>query len=590
MPLSREVLDELMDENLTTEFGDTGSAFKAALDESYAPISGSTAYAPAEVGGKAPVRKDELVFNVKDYGALGNGVANDTAAINSAKSAALAVGGGVVYFPHGTYIASGILIGPRITYRGADRNTIIKPPTGDGNTFVFGMPTGPVVHAYIENLRIIANGNAGQRGIWMKGLTANGTLPAGWWWGGMKQVTVENFASDNIWLQGTGTTGAIGIHQFLTFEDVVSYPSSATGAALRISGLVGQVTVIGGEFDGPGQAVGTTNTTNVWITREVNDSLANVSVSAPYAINFEGSTIQSNKDGVYVDLARSVNFNGCYFENVDRSITANGAIVEAHGCTFANAAKAANLDGTGYAVGSTNSSKVSVRGGSITGNVDKHFVGDATNGGLVVQDVHGASPSVTTGMTPSISINGSNAITVVGSTKTCNVVSSATSLKTITSSHAPGEVFHIRATGGPVILDTGGNINLAGLGTPFTIQAGWTISLLRIDLGGTWIATGASAPFGGSRRVKLVSATTQTLDFTAAMWSFTGSTATTWTLPTLSTSIGNEYLIKNRGSADITLQRAGSDNLYTTTAATSITITPGNSARIVNDGGYWSVL
>ena len=41
------------------------------------------------------------VFNVThpDYGAVGNGIANDTTAINAASAAASAAGGGVVYFP-----------------------------------------------------------------------------------------------------------------------------------------------------------------------------------------------------------------------------------------------------------------------------------------------------------------------------------------------------------------------------------------------------------------------------------------------------------------------------------------------------------
>ena len=43
-------------------------------------------------------------YNVKDYGALGNGVADDTAAINLAISAANTAGGGVVYVPAGTYL------------------------------------------------------------------------------------------------------------------------------------------------------------------------------------------------------------------------------------------------------------------------------------------------------------------------------------------------------------------------------------------------------------------------------------------------------------------------------------------------------
>jgi hypothetical protein len=43
-------------------------------------------------------------YNVNDYGAVGNGVADDTAAINAAISAANTAGGGVVYIPQGTYL------------------------------------------------------------------------------------------------------------------------------------------------------------------------------------------------------------------------------------------------------------------------------------------------------------------------------------------------------------------------------------------------------------------------------------------------------------------------------------------------------
>lgn len=47
-------------------------------------------------------------YNVKDYGALGNGSADDTAAINLAITAANTAGGGVVYVPQGTYMVSAI--------------------------------------------------------------------------------------------------------------------------------------------------------------------------------------------------------------------------------------------------------------------------------------------------------------------------------------------------------------------------------------------------------------------------------------------------------------------------------------------------
>lgn len=48
-------------------------------------------------------------FYVTDYGATGNGVTDDTAAIQATIDAAEAAGGGVVYFPRGVYIVGGAL-------------------------------------------------------------------------------------------------------------------------------------------------------------------------------------------------------------------------------------------------------------------------------------------------------------------------------------------------------------------------------------------------------------------------------------------------------------------------------------------------
>jgi hypothetical protein len=48
-----------------------------------------------------------LWFNVLDYGAVGDGVANDTSAINTAIAACVSAGGGTVYFPAGDYSVTG---------------------------------------------------------------------------------------------------------------------------------------------------------------------------------------------------------------------------------------------------------------------------------------------------------------------------------------------------------------------------------------------------------------------------------------------------------------------------------------------------
>jgi hypothetical protein len=56
--------------------------------------------------GGEPVLAEQAVFNVKNYGATGNGSSNDTSAINNAITAANAAGGGIVQFPPGTYRSS----------------------------------------------------------------------------------------------------------------------------------------------------------------------------------------------------------------------------------------------------------------------------------------------------------------------------------------------------------------------------------------------------------------------------------------------------------------------------------------------------
>jgi hypothetical protein len=79
------------------------------------------------------------VANVLDYGAAGDGVANDAAAIQAAINAATAAGGGVVFIPQGTYNCGSIvvIIEPNVTIRGEGYNSTILQWTGldDGIRF-----------------------------------------------------------------------------------------------------------------------------------------------------------------------------------------------------------------------------------------------------------------------------------------------------------------------------------------------------------------------------------------------------------------------------------------------------------------------
>lgn len=109
-------------------------------------------------------------YNVKDFGALGNGVANDRAAIQKALDKAYADGGGVVYIPEGTYAIdggsatrtyAGLQVRSNVTIVGDGMGeTIIK--VMDGNSVGFtGMIRTPVGeetrNVHIEGITLDGN-------------------------------------------------------------------------------------------------------------------------------------------------------------------------------------------------------------------------------------------------------------------------------------------------------------------------------------------------------------------------------------------------------------------------------------------------
>lgn len=49
-----------------------------------------------------------MTVNVKDYGAVGDGVTDDTDAIRAAIEAVLEAGGGTIFLPEGIYLVKGI--------------------------------------------------------------------------------------------------------------------------------------------------------------------------------------------------------------------------------------------------------------------------------------------------------------------------------------------------------------------------------------------------------------------------------------------------------------------------------------------------
>jgi hypothetical protein len=86
------------------------------------------------------------------------------------------------------------------------------------------------------------------------------------------------------------------------------------------------------------------------------------------------------------------------------------------------------------------------------------------------------------------------------------------------------------------------------------------------------------------------SASSLTLTNSDSMYVFTGSSATTWTLPAVSGNTGVFLILENRGSAAITVAPAGSDHIWFLSSLTSFTIAAGGSLYLMNDGIYWNTL
>lgn len=105
------------------------------------------------VAGKAD--QSAYGFNVREYGATGNGVTDDTAAILAAQTAA---GTRPLYFPNGTYLFSTGLTAQTIL--GENRQKTILSYTGTGNAISVPIPVVQSYHRRLENFTLRGTGSA----------------------------------------------------------------------------------------------------------------------------------------------------------------------------------------------------------------------------------------------------------------------------------------------------------------------------------------------------------------------------------------------------------------------------------------------
>ena len=91
------------------------------------------------------------VYNVKGYGAAGDGATNDQASIANAQAAVTSAGGGTLYFSHGSYVMTGITLTSNETVRCADPGTALLAPPG--SNFVM-FQANSISNVRIENCQL----------------------------------------------------------------------------------------------------------------------------------------------------------------------------------------------------------------------------------------------------------------------------------------------------------------------------------------------------------------------------------------------------------------------------------------------------
>ena len=122
-----------------------GTIVNADVNASAGIVATKLAFTQAGTGAVARTVDSKLkdVVSVKDFGAAGNGVADDTDAISAALGALVTRGGGTLFFPTGTYlINAGIPLVGKVHYKGEGREASIIRQTSWDAVIGMGYRTG----------------------------------------------------------------------------------------------------------------------------------------------------------------------------------------------------------------------------------------------------------------------------------------------------------------------------------------------------------------------------------------------------------------------------------------------------------------
>lgn len=178
-----------------------GAVVKFININSAATSSDLVTYLPAGAGAVATTVQDKLreSVSVLDFGAVGDGVTDDTVAIQLALNTAFAAATPArIHFPAGTYLISSTLNVYPVTHITGDGrwSTIIK--AGTGFTGIMMQDTGNAAKIILEDFQLFANSEAG-----VTNLLDLGNNGATWGTEGYVRGLILRAAATNVTIAGT---------------------------------------------------------------------------------------------------------------------------------------------------------------------------------------------------------------------------------------------------------------------------------------------------------------------------------------------------------------------------------------------------
>lgn len=144
----------------TTDEGNViGGRLKVEVRNRFSSMSSLSAVGQRDAALTELLAGTSEVYNVKSYGAKGDGVTDDTAAFQAALDAAdtAGSGAGLVYVPGGVWVLDGITIGSQVTLAGGGWGSILFHKAASANPLITTSVPSTTTHVCIRNLLIDGN-------------------------------------------------------------------------------------------------------------------------------------------------------------------------------------------------------------------------------------------------------------------------------------------------------------------------------------------------------------------------------------------------------------------------------------------------